>query len=119
MTCPTCGRLREKLVEAEGRIAELTAPADDVEVDVPGKGSVRMSWAQRAIWRMLVASQPRMVTKAVLFEATRGGPVSWASEDGKVITVHICHIRKLIAGASVKIANVWGEGYRLVASDGE
>ncbi len=114
-------QLRARVAELEAanealqfRLSELVGSPDDGSVDVPGLGRIHMTPQRGLILRLLLGRKGQMVSLDALYQAMCGHRPDADWPELRMITVHVCHVRKAIRGSAVAIENVWGRGYRLV-----
>lgn len=105
--CPTCGNaLPSSLfrVDDEARI-----------VVSDGKFAV-MTDSEYAIFHTLYRSAGKVKSREQLLNAICS--LIDEAPEIKIIDVYICKIRRKLAGMSLTIENVWGDGYRIILKGG-
>lgn len=102
-TCPCCGTL----VTAKIPIVDLNTNT------VSWRGhSLKMRPQQVEIMHVLARKFPHIATREAIINAL-WAPDTQPDTGNKVIDVHICRIRKMLAGTGMSVDVVWGRGYVL------
>ena len=102
MKCPCC-----KQDIAESRFGFDWASGTVV---AGGKSSSRLSPQCADIFQVLLEAYPALVPAERIIMRVGGYETDL---NVKALTVQMCHLRKALKGVPVKIANRYGQGYRL------
>jgi DNA-binding response OmpR family regulator len=112
IVCPKCGHLLAP--------TKWLVEVDEVEgVARAGDAAVKVTAAEAEIPGTLAAGTP--VTNGRLWEALYSAPCRRGGEPAiRNVSVHICHLRKVVGVLGLEIETLRGFGYRLrpIAGDG-
>lgn len=105
--CPTCGNALSPsvfIVDDEARIV------------VCNGRFASMTDSEFAIFQTLYGAAGRMKTKEQLLKAISS--IVDEAPEIKIVDVYICKLRKKLAGMSLSIETLWGDGYRIIFKGG-
>lgn len=102
-TCPLCG----------GTLPELPLTYLPERGMLVGKGRfVLLPYTEAALFEILAAAYPRMLTKAALMDRLYQLQTDDPPEI-KIIDVFVCKLRKKVEPLGARIETYWGKGYAM------
>lgn len=105
-----CKAQQDRIDDLEDLVIRLSTPSPEW-FELARRIGVRLSPSEGAIFDLLLARRPRVVTKEALLAALEA--LNGTEPEIKIVDVQICKLRKKLAGTKIKIKTAWGAGFSL------